>query len=220
MGDATTSEKKPLLIFDFDGTLADTLYTGVAIYNDIAPEYSLPTVTPEEVAELRKLHSRALLESLGISRMMAVKLGARIRHILHQRMDEVAMLPEAQAAIPRLREAGYPMGIITSNAADNVRTFLKKYELSDCFNFIEAGVSLFGKSRRIRKMMKQEGVEDKFAMYVGDETRDIEAAHKSGIPGIAVCWGTNERDAMLSEGANYIVETADELVAAAGDFKG
>ena len=42
---------KPLLIFDFDGTLANTLETGVGIYNEMAGDYNLPTVTMAEVKE-------------------------------------------------------------------------------------------------------------------------------------------------------------------------
>ncbi|MCB1232371.1 MAG: HAD-IA family hydrolase [Verrucomicrobiae bacterium] len=209
---------KPLLIFDFDGTLAQTLETGIAIYNEIAPDWGLRTVTMEEAQELRKLHTRALLDRLGVSRLMAVKLAAHIRRLLHERMDQVKLIPNVSDAIRQLREEGFRMGILSSNSAENVRMFLQRYHLDECFSFIEAGVSLFGKPHRIRNVLKQVKVPAAETMYVGDETRDMEASRKAGVCGLAVCWGANGREAMLTEGPEFCVDTPSEMVAAARHF--
>lgn len=210
---------KPLLIFDFDGTLANTIETGIAIYNELAEGYGLKAVTAAEVRELRKLNTRALLDELGISRLMAVKIGAHIRKVLHERMDTVEMIPGAGEAILDLHRAGYRLGIITSNSADNVRTVLRRFGLLDCFLFIEAGVSLFGKAHRILNALRKTGVPASSAIYVGDETRDMEAARKSHVGGLAVCWGTNGREAMETEGPDYCIDEPSELIDCARRFE-
>jgi len=209
---------KPLLIFDFDGTLANTIETGIAIYNELAPGYGLRTVTPAEVRELRKLNTRALLDELSISRLMVVKLGAQIRKILHQRMDTVEMIRGTREMIAALHAEGFRLGVITSNSADNVRMVLRRFGLLDCFLFVEAGVSLFGKSHRITSVLRKTGIEARSAMYVGDETRDIEAARKSHVSGIAVCWGANGREAMETEGPAYCIDEPAELIDCARRF--
>lgn len=210
---------KPLLIFDFDGTLANTIETGIAIYNELATGYGLSTVTAEEVQELRKLNTRALLDQLGISGLMAVKIGAHIRRVLHERMDSVEMIPGAGEAILDLHRAGYRLGIITSNSADNVRTVLRRFGLLDCFLFIEAGVSLFGKAHRILGALRKMGISASQAIYVGDETRDMEAARKSRVGSLAVCWGTNGREAMETEGPDYCIDEPSELLDCARRFE-
>ncbi|MDF1861332.1 MAG: HAD-IA family hydrolase [Verrucomicrobiales bacterium] len=210
---------KPLLIFDFDGTLANTLETGVGIYNEMAGDYNLPTVTMAEVTELRSLNTRALLDHLGISRLLAVKLGARMRKVLHDRMSEVEMIKGVESAIHDLAKGGYRLGILTSNSADNVRIFLGRFGLAEHFSFIEAGVSLFGKSHRIANVLKKERVDASEVIYVGDETRDIEAARKSHVAGLAVCWGTNGREAMLTEGPDYCIDHPSELIRCAKEFE-
>ncbi len=209
---------KPLLIFDFDGTLAQTLETGIGIFNEIAPEWGLKPVTMEEAQELRKLHTRALLDRLGVSRLMAVKLAAHIRRLLHERMDQVKLIPNVADAIHELKHEGFRMGILSSNSAENVRMFLQRYHLDECFSFIEAGVSLFGKPRRIRNVLKVVKVPASEAIYVGDETRDMEASRKAGVCGLAVCWGANGREAMMTEGPEFCVDTPSEMVAAARHF--
>lgn len=210
---------RPLLIFDFDGTLADTIGTGIGIYNEISGDYGLRQVSLGEARELRKLNTRAMLDELGISRLLAVKLGAHIRRILHDRMDRVEMIPGTSEMVLALHGAGFRLGIITSNAADNVRLVLRRFGLLDCFLFIEAGVSLFGKSRRISKVLRSLGVPASLAMYVGDETRDMEAARKSRVSGVAVCWGTNEREAMETEAPDYCIDDPRELLECARAFE-
>jgi len=209
---------KPLLIFDFDGTLANTIETGIAIFNELAASHGLKTVTVAEVAELRKLNTRALLDHVGISRLMAVKLGAHIRRVLHERMDSVGMIPGTRDMILELAAEGFRLGVITSNSAENVRSVLRRFGLLDSFLFIEAGVSLFGKAQRILNVLKKTGVPAARAMYVGDETRDMEAARKARVGGVAVCWGTNGREAMETEGPDYCVDDPRELIACARKF--
>ena len=210
---------KPLLIFDFDGTLANTLETGIEIFNDLAEQYGLREVTFDEVRELRKLNTRALLDHLGISRLMAVKLGAHIRKLLHERMDEVEMIRGTQQAVVDLHRAGFRLGVLSSNSADNVRLFLKRFGLLDCFSFVEAGVSLFGKPQRILNVLKKEKVDPSLVMYVGDETRDMEAARKSRVSGLAVCWGANGREAMETEGPDFCIDDPVELLRCAEEFE-
>jgi len=214
-----SDSSKPLLIFDFDGTLANTLDTGIGIYNELAEGYGLQRVTAEEVRELRKLNTRALLDHLGISRLMAVKLGAHIRKLLHDRMDEVEMIGGIREALVDLHVSGFELAVLSSNSGENVRMFLKRFELLERFRFIEAGVSLFGKPQRISNALRRVRVEPSLAIYVGDETRDMEAARLSKVSGLAVCWGANGREAMETEGPVYCIDDPAELILCARHFE-
>ncbi|MEM7697987.1 MAG: HAD hydrolase-like protein [Verrucomicrobiota bacterium] len=210
---------RPLLIFDFDGTLANTIEAGIGIFNSIAADYGLQPVTMSEVRELRKLNTRAMLDHVGLSRLAAVKLGTHVKRILNRQMDQVEMFDGIEETIRNLHREGFEMGILSSNSVDNVRTFIKRFGLGDCFAFIEAGVSLFGKSHRLNTVMRKRNTGTESVAYVGDETRDMEAARDSKIKSIAVCWGANAREAMLTEGPDYCVEEAEELLAAAREFQ-
>ncbi len=207
-----------LLIFDFDGTLANTLETGVVAYNEIADDFGLRSVTMEEVMGMRKLGTRAILNHLGISKLQVVKLGIQLRKQVHARMDEVDMIEGVQKMILDLHGAGFRMGILSSNSTDNVKSFMERFGLLKCFEFIEAGVSLFGKARRIKSVLKAQGVKSENVMYVGDETRDMEAARKANVCTVAVCWGVNDREAMISEAPEYCIELPDDLLGCAESF--
>ncbi len=203
-----------VLIFDFDGTIADTLSAGIEIYNEIAPSFRVSTVGPEDVAILRNLNSRALLDHLGISRLKALKLGAELRRQLHRRMDEVMPIDGIAAAIRELDESGYQLTILTSNSRDNVENFLERIGLKEAFQRIESGVSLFGKAKRIQKLLTSEGIPASSAIYIGDETRDMEASRSAQVPCIAVTWGVNGEQAMLTEDPQRCIGHPSELNAA------
>jgi phosphoglycolate phosphatase-like HAD superfamily hydrolase len=206
-----TEAARPLLIFDFDGTLANTIDTGISIFNEIAPDYGLKPFTPEDVQYLRKLNIRGVLARLGINKFTAIRIANRIRKEIHDRMDEVDIFPGVADAVAKLHASGFRMGILSSNSADNIRSFMSRFNLLHCFDFIESGVSLFGKSQRINQVLKKQKVSPKEVLYIGDETRDLEATKKSDVSMIAVCWGLNVREAMITQGPAFCIETASEL---------
>ena len=54
---------------------------------------------------------------------------------------------------------------------------------------VYGGAGLFGKARYLKKLLKEQNLEKEDAMYIGDEARDIKAAHSAKIKIIAVTWG-------------------------------
>ncbi len=209
---------KPFLIFDFDGTLANTFAFGVEIFNEVAPGYGLASISIARVQELRKLTTQEILDELGVSRVLAIKMGAHIRKVLHSRMDQVQPIDGAREAILSLHGEGFRLGILSSNSVDNIRMFLEKSEMLECFSFIEAGVSLFGKPTRIAKVLRKHSLDPATVIYVGDETRDMEAARKTNVSALAVCWGANGREAMENENAEFCIDDPAEIILCAREF--
>ena len=54
------------LVFDFDGTIADTLGEGLSIYNELAGQNGYNLINPEHLDELRELDTKGLLKHLGV----------------------------------------------------------------------------------------------------------------------------------------------------------
>ncbi|MEX7541915.1 HAD hydrolase-like protein, partial [Acinetobacter baumannii] len=62
-------------------------------------------------------------------------------------------------------------------------------ELCELFSHIDGGSSIFGKAKRIKRVLNILNLNKEQAIYVGDQTTDGEAAHKAGIDFAAVGWG-------------------------------
>jgi HAD superfamily hydrolase (TIGR01549 family) len=201
------------IIFDFDGTIADTLELGIEIFNRIAPEYNCLPVGPEERELFRTKKPQELFEAYGISRLKLLTLMLRIRKEMRRHVSETKPFTGMDAALREISNSGYRMGILTSNSVENVRKFLEINNLSGLFEFINSGRSFMGKAKLIRKLLIHEQIPAGRVVYVGDETRDIEASRAAGIPVIAVSWGLNSRDLLASLSPDQIADSPEELPA-------
>ena len=199
------------IIFDFDGTIADTLDSVVRIVNDHAEHFGYKKVTKEDIPYLQGKKPREILSYLGIS---IFKLPLWIKKIHSEINKEISNMESTVNISPLLSELNnnehFHLGILTSNTQENVKKFLDKNGL-DFFDFIRTGKSVFGKSHMINRIIKQRHVNKNEAFYVCDEVRDIEAARKSGIRSIAVTWGYNTKGALMKENPDFLVDSPDEL---------
>jgi phosphoglycolate phosphatase len=204
---------KDYIVFDFDGTIADTLELGLAVYNRIAPEYDCKPVRDGERELFRTKKPQELLRTYGISKLKLLTLTLRIRKEMSRHIPEMKLYDNMGKALREIRAAGYGMGILTSNSVENVRKFLEINNMTALFDFIYSGRSFLGKDRVIRKMIIREQLPAGRIVYVGDETRDIEASRAAGIPVIAVSWGLNRRELLASLSPDQIADIPQELPA-------
>jgi phosphoglycolate phosphatase-like HAD superfamily hydrolase len=201
-----------VLIFDFDGTIADSFEIVLAITNRLAPEFGYPPALPEDVERLRNLSSREIVRQSKVSPFKIPFLVRRLRGELYREIPHLQPIPGIKAALLDLKQQGYQLGIVTSNSRKNVVAFLAAQQLSDMFDFIGSGIALFGKDRILRRILKQQQLNPRDVVYVGDETRDIEAARTIGIKVISVSWGYNTSQALAAENPDYLIHQPAELL--------
>ena len=206
--------KTKFVIFDFDGTIADTLGLGLRIYNELALEYNLVAISDDIREMLRARKLQEILKTYGISNRKFFLLSLRIKKEFARHIHETEPVNEMEAALREIKNAGYKLGILTSNSANNVSKFLDINSLSGMIGFIYSGKSIFGKDRVIRHMLTHENIPEEDVIYVGDETRDIEASKKAGIPVIAVTWGLNRREVLASLLPDNIADEPKDLLPA------
>ncbi len=199
------------IIFDFDGTIADTFDLALEIYNRIAPEYNCRPAGPDDHELLRTKKPQELLKIYGVSRLKLLSLLLRVRKELSRHIPDIKPVTGMDASLREIRNAGYRMGVLTSNSVKNVRSFMAINDLSGVFDFIYSGKSLMGKEKVIRRLLLHENIPADRVIYIGDETRDIEASKYAGIPVVAVSWGLNRRDVLASLSPDRIADTPEEL---------
>jgi phosphoglycolate phosphatase len=201
------------ILFDFDGTLADTASRSLAIINSLAPEFGFAPIRPEELPSLRTMSARRLLtERAGIPLWNIAKISRlerRVRENLASRSGEIAVFPSIPDMMRNLYSAGYELGVVSSNSEHVIRDVLTRNQMD--VHFIHAGSKFFGKARAIRSSIRYYGIDKSRAVYIGDEIRDVEACKKVGIEMLAVGWGLNAADALKAAGVR-VAETPNELL--------
>lgn len=200
-----------VIIFDFDGTLADTVDILLSITNRLSAEFGFKSATKEELAQLSNLNSWQILQYSGISIFKFPLLIRRLKAELHSEVPHIQLFPGIKEVLLELKKRGFQLGIITSNSRENVLGALEKNGLQDTFTFIYSG-STFGKHKVINKWLRIENIHTEKVVYVGDEIRDINAAKKTGIKVIAVGWGFNSPQALAAQNPNFLIKRPQELI--------
>ena len=202
----------PALIFDFDGTLADTLAASVKVYNDLAESYSLRTISKEEIPTLQDMELKELLKYVGLSKLRVPSLLVKGRKALRADITKLALNDGIAEILPQLREQCSCFGILTSNSTENVEAFLEAKGLRDLFTFISSTSKLSGKHKHLRAIEKTFSLERSQMLYIGDETRDIRASQKAGIHVAAATWGFNSTEALKRQNPTFILDDPQELL--------
>ena len=93
-----------------------------------------------------------------------------------------------------------------------MKIFLRRHGL-EVFEFVRCSSKLLGKARMIRSVIRRQHVRAAEILFVGDETRDIEACQKVGVRIVAVTWGYNSRRSIVAMKPDFIFDDPKELVA-------
>ncbi|WP_341525807.1 HAD-IA family hydrolase [Nostoc sp. UHCC 0302] len=201
-----------VIIFDFDGTIADTVDALVSIANRLAVDFGYIQITPEQLDYLKNLTSREIIKYSGVSLFKIPFLVKKVKSELKSKIPELKPIPGIQEALIELQSEGYKLGIITSNSQENVTQFLTINNLDHLFNFIYSGITIFGKTTIINNVLRQRQLKPQEVIYVGDETRDIEASKKANIQVIAVTWGFNSLQALAKQNPDFLISHPSELL--------
>lgn len=199
-----------LIIWDFDGTLADTLQLALEIYNEIARDKGfLPITDPHAVRDL------SMSEFLAAHRIPAHRIPGTFSRFLsevHGRSATLLLNPGIAETVSALHSLNITQGVVSSNQKQNIENCLHAHGLRDCFKFIVGTSRLFGKSRSVRKASRAAGIDTNRVLYVGDEIRDIEAAEAAGTDVAAVTWGLNSASALGARNPTWLVESPHEIL--------
>jgi phosphoglycolate phosphatase len=201
---------RPFVIFDFDGTVADSFAESLLAYNRVAPRLHLRQVTDDEVPQLRQMGTGLMMKALGVPMWKLPQLMIAARAELHGNFHSVKPVPGIVEAIGALSAVNCRLAMVTSNSNENVRSFFSRNGI-DNFETIVAGVSVLGKATRLRRLLKSVRVEAGHAAYIGDTCPDIRAGREAGTAAVAVSWGFHDARPLLEEKPDALVDSTSEL---------
>jgi phosphoglycolate phosphatase len=177
-----------LAIFDFDGTLADSFPFFLSVFNKIADEHGFRRIDHAHVERLRHYGTREMMREVGMPAWKLPLAAASFKTLMRENAGQVRLFPQVDHALRELARDNVKLTIVSSNAEDNVRQVLGP-ELAPLISQYECGMSIFGKTARIRKVLKRAATAPGAALYIGDQTTDADAARRAGVAFAAVHWG-------------------------------
>jgi phosphoglycolate phosphatase len=200
------------IIFDFDGTIADTLELGLKISNSLSEKFNFNKINSiEELEYFRNLSTQAAIKAIGISYIKLPFIAVSFRERLADSISELNPIKGIPEVLIKLSKH-YQLSILTSNSEKNVVKFLKKHQLESYFSSYSTGISLFNKKRSIKALIKKHKIDSKKVLLIGDETRDIEAAKKCDLPIVSVTWGFHSKVILKSYNPTFLISEPNDLL--------
>jgi phosphoglycolate phosphatase len=199
-----------LVIFDFDGTLADSFPWFLDVFDSLAERFQFKKLDRSNLEALRRMDSRELMRVHGVPLWKVPMIGAHVKTLQRQNLHQIKLFDGMADALSELNGRGVKIAIVTSNARENVERVLGT-SAADVSHY-DCGASLFGKAAKFKAVMKAAGMKPSETLSIGDEVRDIEAARECGIATGAVSWGYAAPERLVAERPDHMFTSPAEIL--------
>jgi phosphoglycolate phosphatase len=202
------------VVFDFDGTLADSFEAIASSVNHVRAQYHLPPMTVEEV---RRHVGRGALYLLsqtvpGVAPQLALE---RYRHHHEQIMASLTrLMPGAADAVRRLAQAGVKIAVCSNKPVYFTRQLLEHFSLADAIAVV-LGPEDVPRPKpapdMLQEALRRLNVAPARAVYVGDMDVDIQTARQAGVRIIAIPTGAQSAAELAASQPDGMISSLSEL---------
>ena len=207
-------------IFDLDGTLLDTLTDLAASTNYALRTHGMPEHTIDEVRRfvgngVRKLMERAVPD--GADNPLFDEAFATFRqHYMEHSLDTTRPYEGVPEMLAALKAKGCHLAVVSNKMMAATQELCRHFfpetiEVAIGENEAE-GIRKKPAPDTVIAALRQLGVGEEGAVYVGDSDVDIDTARNSNLPCISVLWGFRDRDFLLQHGASTLISAPKELL--------
>jgi len=206
------------VIFDLDGTLLNTIDDLADAGNWVCRKNGWPTHTVDEFKYfvgngMPMLTTRFMPEEERTPEGIQRALNEFMPYYDTHKADKTAPYPGIPALLARLKDAGISISVLTNKADPMAGPVMERY-YPGVFSLIQGalpGVPVKPDPTLLLRLMERMGAKAEETLFVGDSNVDIRTAKNGGLTSCGVLWGFRTRQELEAEGANYVVETPEQL---------
>ena len=198
------------IIFDFDGTIANTKAFAYQVYSNITNQYGIKQFTEEEFDHLKTLSLVDKFRVHDLSVFKLPKIARRVRRAISLVMHEIKPYEGMIELLNALKDADIQLFIVSSNSVKNIEVFTKQYQL-DVFEKIYGRAKYLKKEKILKKLIKNYDLNLDETLYIGDETRDIVSCKRMDLPVASVTWGFDDKEVLKAENPDFLLENMENL---------
>ena len=206
------------VLFDFDGTLANTIPLIVGSFRWTLAQHDLPPVGDSTIRSwIGRTLPDIFTELAGAD--AADELQDTYRAWQADNQHLLQTYPGMDALVARLADAGVPMGVATSRRRDTAEALLDAAGLSAHLPLLvglEDTADHKPDAAPLLLAADKLGIESGEAVYVGDAVVDLQAARAAGMTGVGVTWGAGLPALLRAQPSHAVVDTVPELEVALG----
>jgi len=203
-------QNRKLIIFDFDGTIADTAEIFVQVNNRNHKDYGTKFVSVEDVSMLKKMSDRQALAFLDINVVEFFLIARRFLREIHGLMPTAPIYTGMKELLAHLHSRGKMLSIVSRNSVPNIKSFLKANNIEH-INELYSETLVKGKHKILLEILKKHKLSKSDTVFIGDRLSDYFAAKKAQIDFIFVTWGYGDPSKLSSDELQYIAHSVTDL---------
>jgi phosphoglycolate phosphatase len=201
-----------IILFDFDGVLADTLDDLLNFAREVCAQLGFPrNPTP---ADLEVLETMSFVDYGRQLKLPAQYIDAFVSQCL-QMFNKRLRPPEMFKGMGQvITEAARnnSIAIVTGNTTPTVEEFLKENDLRECIRLIIGVEQKGSRPEKIKRALRELRQDEELPYMVGDAVSDIRAARETSVKSIAVGWGHQSPSRLMTANPDYLVDSPQELL--------
>ena len=208
-----------LVIFDFDGTLADTKENIILTFQMTMKELGVEIKSRQECAATIGLTLEDAFKVLypGMAAEKYILLRDTYRRIFKENRKILVpgLFPEVMETLEELRRRGYLMSIASSRQSPSLHSFLEDMKMAHLFEYAVGGDNVEHPKPApdaVLQILRHYNLSAEEAFVVGDMPFDINMATNAGVKSCGVTWGNADAAQLKESGANYIIDKMSQLL--------
>jgi len=201
-----------IIIFDFDGVLADSLEPMLRFANQVCLELGVQaSASKADLEALDKMEFSEFGRQIGIPEDQISTFVQRNQQLFYEQDQPPDIISGMRSVITSLAEHN-TLAIITGNSCKLVESFLEKNQIRDKFQTILCDEHKGNRLEKIRQVMDLASDNSISVFMIGDAVSDIRAAHAAGITSIAVSWGHQSVKKLSQAKPDIIVQEPENIL--------
>jgi len=200
-----------LVLFDFDGVLADTLADMLRFAQEVCNELGVKhTVAQTDLSELEVMSFMTFGRACATPEDLVDEFVSKCTEKFAEKKSPPAIFDGLGDVVRTLAESHF-LAVVTGNTERNVRAFLEEHGLEGCVRAVY-GVDMPGSKVEKILMAKSQFAEGEMVFMVGDSVSDVRMAREAGVKSIAVSWGHQSVERLLGAVPDHVVRFPEELI--------
>ena len=200
-----------LIIFDFDGVLADSLSDMLLFAQETCNELGIDhTVTQADLGNLEIMSFATFGIACGVPVELTGEFVHRCTNKFKEKKTPQAIFDGLPDVIRKLSEENI-LSVVTGNTTENVSSFLSHHGLLDFFHSIHGVDNPGNKVEKIKKIKDHFDKGNELIFFIGDSLSDIHAAREANVISIAVSWGHQALEMLVRGKPDVIIHKPAEI---------
>jgi phosphoglycolate phosphatase/pyrophosphatase PpaX len=199
------------VIFDWDGTLNNSLEAIYKSYSECLKKLKLPKLSLSKYRKLYESDYRKFELKIGITpdkREISDKIWVET-----YKKQRVNLLPDVKEFLMKIK-SNFLLGLVTGGSSERINEELHEYGLDNIFDVVITGDDTNKKKpdpEPLKICAEKLCVQPKNCIYIGDMDADIMATKKINMDSIAVTWGYHDVSVLEKAKPKFIVKKFNEL---------